>query len=93
MLEDNGIGHFEEPCPYWEVDQTAEVRAALTIDVAGGEQDCELTAWQLAIEHKAVDILQPDIMYWAACTGRWRSAAWASARVCRSRPMRRTLGW
>lgn len=63
MLEANGIGHFEEPCPYWEVDQTAEVRAALSIDVAGGEQDCELTAWALAIEHKAVDILQPDIMY------------------------------
>ena len=63
LLEDNGVGHFEEPCPYWEVDQTAEVRAALSIDVAGGEQDCKLTAWQLAIEHKAVDILQPDIMY------------------------------
>lgn len=63
MLEDHGIGHFEEPCPYWEVDQTAEVRAALTLDVAGGEQDCELTAWQLAIEHRAVDVLQPDIMY------------------------------
>lgn len=63
MLKDNGIGHFEEPCPYWEVDQTAEVRAALTMDVAGGEQDCEFTAWALAIEHKAVDILQPDVMY------------------------------
>jgi L-alanine-DL-glutamate epimerase-like enolase superfamily enzyme len=63
MLQDNGIGHFEEPCPYWEVDQTAEVRAALALDVAGGEQDCEFTAWTLAIEHKAVDILQPDVMY------------------------------
>lgn len=63
MLEDHGIGHFEEPCPYWEVDQTAEVRAALSIDVAGGEQDCEYSSWQLMIEHKAVDILQPDVMY------------------------------
>lgn len=63
MLEDHGIGHFEEPCPYWEVDQTAEVRRALAIDVAGGEQDCEFTAWRLAIEHGAVDILQPDVMY------------------------------
>ncbi|MBI1171427.1 mandelate racemase/muconate lactonizing enzyme family protein [bacterium] len=63
ILQDNGIGHFEEPCPYWEVGQTAEVRAALTLDVAGGEQDCEFTAWQLAIEHQAVDILQPDVMY------------------------------
>jgi L-alanine-DL-glutamate epimerase-like enolase superfamily enzyme len=63
MLEDHGIGHFEEPCPYWEVDQTAEVRRALSIDVAGGEQDCEFTAWRLMIEHGAVDILQPDVMY------------------------------
>ena len=63
MLQDHGIGHFEEPCPYWEYDQTAEVRAALTMDVAGGEQDCELSAWQLMIEHKSVDILQPDVMY------------------------------
>ncbi|NBO21659.1 MAG: mandelate racemase/muconate lactonizing enzyme family protein, partial [Rhodobacteraceae bacterium] len=63
MLEDNGIGHFEEPCPYWEYDQTAEVRAALSIDVAGGEQDNEYSSWQLMIEHNSVDILQPDIMY------------------------------
>ncbi len=63
MLEQHGIGHFEEPCRYWEYDQTAEVRRALSIDVAGGEQDCELSMWQLSIEHGAVDILQPDIMY------------------------------
>jgi L-alanine-DL-glutamate epimerase-like enolase superfamily enzyme len=63
ILQDNGIGHFEEPCPYWEYDQTAEVRAALNIDVAGGEQDCELSSWQLMIEHQSVDILQPDVMY------------------------------
>jgi L-alanine-DL-glutamate epimerase-like enolase superfamily enzyme len=63
MLEDHGIGHFEEPCPYWEYDQTAEVRAALAIDVAGGEQDCEFPTWQLMIEHGSVDILQPDVMY------------------------------
>ena len=63
MLEDNGIGHFEEPCPYWEYDQTAEVRAALNLDVTGGEQDCEYSAWQLMIEHQSVDVLQPDVMY------------------------------
>ena len=63
ILQDNGIDHFEEPCPYWEYDHTAEVRAALDIDVAGGEQDCELSSWQLMIEHHSVDILQPDVMY------------------------------
>ena len=63
LLQDNGIGHFEEPCPYWEPDQTAEVRAALTLDVAGGEQDCEFSSWQLMFDHHAVDIAQPDVMY------------------------------
>jgi L-alanine-DL-glutamate epimerase-like enolase superfamily enzyme len=63
ILQDNGIGHFEEPCPYWEPEQTAEVRAALKIDVAGGEQDCEYSSWQLMFDRNAVDIAQPDIMY------------------------------
>lgn len=63
LLQDNGIGHFEEPCPYWEPDQTAEVRAALSLDVAGGEQDCEFSSWQLMFDRKAVDIAQPDVMY------------------------------
>jgi L-alanine-DL-glutamate epimerase-like enolase superfamily enzyme len=63
MLEDNGIGHFEEPCPYWEFEQTKEVADALAIDVTGGEQDCEFTAWKTMIGMRAVDIVQPDVMY------------------------------
>lgn len=63
LLEDNGIGHFEEPCPYWHPEQTAEVRAALSIDVAGGEQDCEFSSWQLMFDRQAIDIAQPDVMY------------------------------
>jgi len=63
LLQDHGITHFEEPCPYWEPDQTAKVRDALSLDVAGGEQDCEYSSWQLMFDRKAVDIAQPDIMY------------------------------
>ena len=63
MLEQNGIGHFEEPCPYWEFEQTKEVTDALAIDVTGGEQDCEYTAWRTMIGMRAVDIIQPDVMY------------------------------
>ena len=63
LLVDNGISHFEEPCPYWHPDQTAQVRAALPIDIAGGEQDNEFSAWELMIDRQAVDILQPDVMY------------------------------
>jgi L-alanine-DL-glutamate epimerase-like enolase superfamily enzyme len=63
MLEGEGICHFEEPCPYWEFSQTKEVADALNIDVAGGEQDCEMSAWKTIISMRAVDVVQPDVMY------------------------------
>jgi L-alanine-DL-glutamate epimerase-like enolase superfamily enzyme len=63
ILIDNGIGHFEEPCPYWEYEQTREVTEALSIDVTGGEQDCEYSTFKLMMDMHAVDIIQPDIMY------------------------------
>jgi L-alanine-DL-glutamate epimerase-like enolase superfamily enzyme len=63
ILEDYGISHFEEPCPYWEIEQTREVADALDIDVAGGEQDCMIATWRHLIEKRAVDIIQPDICY------------------------------
>lgn len=67
-LQDNGIGHFEEPCPYWEYDQTAEVRAALDLEVTGGEQDCEFSSWAHMIARGSVDVLQPDVMYMGGIT-------------------------
>ncbi|WP_375688507.1 mandelate racemase/muconate lactonizing enzyme family protein [Pseudooceanicola sp. LIPI14-2-Ac024] len=63
MLEQSGYEHFEEPCPYWELEQTAEVSRALTIDVAGGEQDWDIQQWKRMIAMRAVDIIQPDILY------------------------------
>ena len=68
LLEAEGIGHFEEPCPYWEFEQTKEVADALTIDVTGGEQDCEFTAWKTMIGMRAVDVVQPDVMYLGGIT-------------------------
>ena len=63
MLEDNGFCHFEEPCPYWELEQTKTVTDTLSIDVTGGEQDCDIPTWKRMIDMRAVDIVQPDILY------------------------------
>jgi len=63
LMQDNGMTHFEEPCPYWEFDQTRAVTEALDMDVAGGEQDCELGLWKVMIETGVVDIVQPDVCY------------------------------
>lgn len=68
LLEQEGIGHFEEPCPYWELEQTRTVTAALSIDVTGGEQDWDLATWRRMIELRAVDIVQPDVMYMGGLT-------------------------
>ena len=63
LLEEHGICHYEEPCPYWELEQTRQVAEALSIDVTGGEQDCDLYTWRRMIAMHAVDIIQPDICY------------------------------
>jgi L-alanine-DL-glutamate epimerase-like enolase superfamily enzyme len=63
FLEDHGICHFEEPCPYWEYRWTKQVTDALSLDVTGGEQDCDLALWRFAIDMRAVDVVQPDVCY------------------------------
>ncbi|MBT6266171.1 MAG: mandelate racemase/muconate lactonizing enzyme family protein [Tateyamaria sp.] len=77
LLIDNGISHYEEPCPYWDFTQTKEVTDALAIDVTGGEQDCMMASWQKMIEERVVDIIQPDICYLGGLTRTLRVAKMA----------------
>jgi len=77
ILQDNGISHYEEPCPYWEFEQTKQVTDALDIDVTGGEQDCMMANWRLMIEGRIVDVIQPDICYLGGMTRTLRVAKMA----------------
>ena len=79
MLEQHGFGHYEEPCPYWELEQTKEVTDTLDIDVSGGEQDCDLPTWKRMIDMRAVDIVQPDILYLGGIARTMRVARMAAA--------------
>jgi L-alanine-DL-glutamate epimerase-like enolase superfamily enzyme len=63
LLESEGVTHYEEPCPYWKLEETKQVTDALAIDVTGGEQDWDLATWAHMIEMRAVDVVQPDVMY------------------------------
>src|SRR5215472_3601170 len=76
LLEAEGVCHFEEPCPYWRIDDTKHVADALTIDVTGGEQDSDLGTWRRIIGLRAVDIVQPDVLYMG---GLWRTLQVAEA--------------
>ncbi|MGE0117482.1 MAG: mandelate racemase/muconate lactonizing enzyme family protein [Dongiaceae bacterium] len=63
LLEAEGVEHYEEPCPYWELEQTKQVSDALAVAVTGGEQDCELATWRRICAECIVDIVQPDVLY------------------------------
>jgi L-alanine-DL-glutamate epimerase-like enolase superfamily enzyme len=63
MLADHGIGHYEEPVPYWDLEATRAVTDAVSVDVTGGEQDWDIATWKRMIDMRAVDVIQPDVMY------------------------------
>lgn len=89
FLAEHGVTHFEEPCPYWELQQTREVTRALAgapIDVTGGEQDCELQIWRSMLGMRAVDIAQPDVCYAGGLTRALRIAEMAHAHAIACTP-------
>jgi L-alanine-DL-glutamate epimerase-like enolase superfamily enzyme len=79
LLEQHGVCHFEEPCPYWELAWTREVTDALELDVTGGEQDWDPNVWRQMIETRAVDVVQPDVCYVGGMTRALRVAALAQS--------------
>ena len=92
LLEAEGIEHYEEPCPYWELEQTKEVADALTVPVTGGEQDCELATWRRICELPAVDVVQPDILYAGGIGRTLRIARMAAAQGLPVTPHAANLG-
>ncbi len=78
LLEAQGISHYEEPCPYWKLEETKLVADALELDVTGGEQDWDFATWARMIEMRAVDVVQPDVMYMGGIARTWRVARMAA---------------
>ena len=92
MLQDHGVEHFEEPCLYWELDQTKEVTDAVAVAVTGGEQDCELPVWRQICDRRVVDIVQPDILYVGGLTRALAVARMAEATGLPVTPHAANLG-
>lgn len=79
LLEDHGIEHYEEPCPWWEPEWTKQVADALDVAVTGGEQDWDLVRWRQIVRERVVDVVQPDICYVGGATRALRVARMAEA--------------
>jgi L-alanine-DL-glutamate epimerase-like enolase superfamily enzyme len=80
LLQQYNYCQFEEPCPYWEYEWTAEVTSELQVPVSGGEQDNDLAQWRRMITMRAVDIVQPDILYLGGVARTLRVAAMAAEK-------------
>jgi L-alanine-DL-glutamate epimerase-like enolase superfamily enzyme len=64
MLEEVKAVYFEEPCPFDHLEDTKVVADALTLPVAGGEQEYSDWRFRWMIFNRGVDIVQPDLHYY-----------------------------
>ncbi len=64
MLEEIKAVYFEEPCPFDHLEDTKRVADALTIPVAGGEQEYSDWRFRWMVANRGVDIVQPDLHYY-----------------------------
>ena len=63
LLEAYDVAFFEEPCPFDYLEETKRVADALSIPIAGGEQEGSLRRFRWMIYNDAVQIVQPDLLY------------------------------
>jgi len=63
LLEEYNYDFYEEPVPFDWLEETKMVADALSIPVAGGEQETSLHRFRWLIGKKALQIVQPDLFY------------------------------
>lgn len=63
IMEEHQYGFYEEPCEFDDLWGTKAVADAMSIPVAGGEQEYSMHRWKWAIANRGVDIVQPDLHY------------------------------
>lgn len=63
LLEEYRFRFFEEPVPFDWYEETKMVTDALSIPVAGGEQEYSLHGFRWLVANDGLDIVQPDTNY------------------------------
>ena len=79
LLEEYGYGFFEEPVHFDWYEETQEVADALTIPVAGGEQEYSLHGFRWLIANDGLQIVQPDNYYFGGMIRSMKVARMAEA--------------
>jgi L-alanine-DL-glutamate epimerase-like enolase superfamily enzyme len=63
LLDAHGYHHFEEPCPFDDIEATKTVADALDLHVTGGEMDNDVSKFRQMIARRCVDVIQCDVGY------------------------------
>jgi L-alanine-DL-glutamate epimerase-like enolase superfamily enzyme len=79
VMEEHRLAFLEEPVPFDYYDETKQIADRLPLPIAGGEQESSLRRFRWMIEHKGVDIVQPDLFYFGGFIRSIRVARMAAA--------------
>ena len=79
LLQEYKFEHYEEPVPFDWYEETKQVHDALTIPIAGGEQESSMHAFRWLIANDALEIVQPDVYYFGGMVRAMRVARMAEA--------------
>jgi L-alanine-DL-glutamate epimerase-like enolase superfamily enzyme len=79
LLEKYRFKFFEEPVPFDWYEETKMVADALSIPIAGGEQEYSLHGFRWLIANDGLDIVQPDTNYFGGMIRSMRVALMADA--------------
>ncbi|NRB49889.1 MAG: mandelate racemase/muconate lactonizing enzyme family protein [Saprospiraceae bacterium] len=80
ILEEYQIDFYEEPTPFDWYEETKAVADALSIPIAGGEQEPSMRNFRWLIGNDALDIVQPDIFYFGGMIRSMRVARMAATK-------------
>lgn len=78
-MQEHQLAFLEEPVPFDYYDETREITERLPLPVAGGEQESSLRRFRWMIEHRCVDVVQPDLFYFGGFVRSIRVARMAAA--------------
>ncbi len=77
LLEEHNYAFFEEPVQFDYLEETKAVADALDIPIAGGEQETSMRRMRWLIENRAVQIPQPDLLFFGGLIRSIRAARMA----------------
>jgi L-alanine-DL-glutamate epimerase-like enolase superfamily enzyme len=79
LLEEYKFAFYEEPVPFDWYEETKAVTDAVSIPVAGGEQETSMHAFRWLIANDALDIVQADLYYFGGFIRSMKVARMAAA--------------